>query len=73
VKNFVWLIVGVGIGFVFAHHMNKTQQGKQFFEEIDRRSREFGQAVTDSYREREAELRAEADRADEVIADLGNK
>lgn len=57
-KNFVWLVVGVAAGFVVAHEVNKSQQGKQFFTDLDAKAREFGEAISDGYRQREAELHA---------------
>lgn len=57
-KNFIWFVVGVTAGFVVAHEVNKTQQGKQFFSDLDAKAREFGEAMSDGYRQREAELRA---------------
>ncbi|HYI33171.1 MAG TPA: hypothetical protein VEX88_06895 [Glaciibacter sp.] len=63
-KNFIWLVIGVAAGFVVAHNLNKTQQGKQFFTELDAKAREFGEAISDGYRQREAELRAALGDAD---------
>ena len=63
-KNFIWLVIGVAGGFVVAHNLNKTQQGKQFFAELDAKAREFGEAISDGYRQREAELRAALGDAD---------
>ena len=60
-KNLLWLIVGVAVGFAVAHQVNKTQEGKQFFSTIDARAREFGEAVSEGYRRREAELREAID------------
>ncbi|TFD45197.1 hypothetical protein E3T55_19500 [Cryobacterium frigoriphilum] len=56
-KKFVWLVVGVAVGFVVAHEVNQTKQGKQFFNDLDVKAREFGEAISDGYRQREAELR----------------
>ncbi|MET0783629.1 MAG: hypothetical protein ABWY53_04815 [Leifsonia flava] len=53
----MWLIIGIAAGFAVAHQVNKTQEGKQFFSTIDARAREFGEAVSEGYRRREAELR----------------
>jgi hypothetical protein len=50
--------------------VNKTDQGKQFFEELDRKAHDFGAAVSDGYRKREAELRSAIDQAEDVISDL---
>lgn len=56
-KKFVWLVVGIAVGFVVAHEVNQTKQGKQFFSDLDVKAREFGEAISDGYRQREAELR----------------
>jgi hypothetical protein len=69
-KNLALLIVGIGIGFVAAHQVNKTPEGRRFFEEVDSRVGEFTGAVIEGYRAREAELRAAVAEAEETIADL---
>jgi hypothetical protein len=61
-KSILLLIVGIGTGFVIAHQVNKTPAGKQFFEDVDAKARDFSAALIDGYKTREAELRA-------VIAD----
>jgi hypothetical protein len=63
-KAIVLLIAGVGIGFLAAHQISKTPQGKQFFDEVDSKAREFGGAVIDGYKAREAELRAAVSNAE---------
>ncbi|CAN5534430.1 hypothetical protein BH10ACT6_BH10ACT6_04620 [soil metagenome] len=60
-KGFFLLAVGVAAGFVAAHYVSTTPQGKQFFDDIDARARDFSDAVVDGYKAREAELRAAAD------------
>ncbi|MHB1171673.1 MAG: hypothetical protein ACYCZY_04115 [Lacisediminihabitans sp.] len=72
-KNVLWLMVGVGIGFVAAHQVNKTPQGKAFFEDVDNRAREFSGAVVEGYKAREAELRSAVAGAEDVIADLSKR
>ena len=72
-KNIVWLIVGAAIGFVAAHQVSKTPQGKQFFDDVDEKAREFGSAVVEGYKQREAELRAAVAEAEDTIADLTNR
>ncbi len=64
-KNVIWLVIGVAAGFVVAHEVNKTQQGKAFFTELDTKAREFGEAMSEGYRQREAELHA-------ALGDVGN-
>ena len=56
-KNLAWLITGVGLGFVAAHQAARTPQGKQFFDDVDSKARDFGSAVVTGYKKREAELR----------------
>jgi hypothetical protein len=55
-KNILLLIVGVGAGFVIAHQVSKTPAGQQFFEQVERRGKEFSNALIDGYKAREAEL-----------------
>ncbi|MGN6127295.1 MAG: hypothetical protein ACTHON_12060 [Humibacter sp.] len=69
-KSFVWFVVGIVAGFAIAHQVNKTAQGKQFFEDLDRKAHDFGAAVGDGYRRREAELRTAIDEADDTISGL---
>ncbi|HEY9498219.1 MAG TPA: hypothetical protein VIQ78_04290 [Terrimesophilobacter sp.] len=69
-NKILWLIVGVGVGFVVAHQVNKTPEGRRFFEDVDNKAREFGSAVVDGYKAREAELRAAVAEAEDAIADL---
>lgn len=72
-KGLLLLIVGVGVGFVAAHQVNKTPQGRQFFEDVDSKAREFGSSVVDGYKQREAELRAAVAEAEEFFSDSRNK
>ncbi|RDV43493.1 hypothetical protein DOE76_17650 [Leifsonia sp. ku-ls] len=57
-KSFLWLLVGVAIGFAVAHKVNETPKGREFFSNIDQKARDFGEAVSDGYRQREAEIRS---------------
>jgi hypothetical protein len=57
VKKVLWLIAGIGIGFVVAHQVNKSAEGKKFFAGLDKKTRDFTDSIVDGYREREAELR----------------
>lgn len=69
-KGVFLLVAGVAIGFVVAHQVAKTPEGKRFFDDVDTKAREFGNAVVDGYKAREAELRAAVAEAEDVIADL---
>jgi hypothetical protein len=56
-KGILLLAVGVAAGFVAAHQIAKTPEGAKFFADVDAKAREFGSAVVDGYKAREAELR----------------
>ena len=72
-KGVLLLVAGIAIGFVVAHQVAKTPEGKQFFDDVDSKAREFGSAVVDGYKAREAELRAAVADAEDVIADLRSR
>lgn len=72
-RSALWLVVGIGIGFIAAHQVARTPQGAQFFDELDEKAREFGGAIIDGYKQREAELRAAVAEAEDVIADLSKR
>lgn len=72
-KSALWLVIGIGVGFLAAHQVSRTPQGKQFFDDVDTKAREFGSAVVDGYKQREAELRAAVAEAEDVIADLSSR
>jgi hypothetical protein len=52
------LVLGVAAGFVIAHQVSKTERGKQFFDDVDARTKDFSDALIDGYRAREADLRS---------------
>lgn len=56
-RSALWLIIGIGVGFVAAHLANRTDGGRAVFEDLNTRAREFGDGVASGYRSREAELR----------------
>jgi hypothetical protein len=60
-KNALWLVIGIGTGFLAAHQVNRTPAGRAFFEDLDARIQEFTGAVASGYRSRDAELRGTAD------------
>ena len=72
-KGILLLAVGVAAGFIVAHQVAKTPEGKKFFDDVDSKAREFGGAVIDGYKAREAELRAAVAEAEDVIADLRSR
>jgi hypothetical protein len=58
VKNFVLVVVGIGLGFALAHQAARTAVGARLFEDLNRTARELGDAVSEGYHQREAELKA---------------
>lgn len=72
-KGALLLIAGVAIGFVVAHEVAKTPQGKQFFDEVDSKAKEFGDAVVQGYKARETELRQAVANAQDAIDDLAKR
>ena len=72
-KSALFLVIGVAVGFIVAHQVAKTPEGKAFFDDVDSKAREFGSAVVDGYKAREAELRAAVADAEDVIADLRSR
>ncbi len=59
-RSALWLLAGVGIGFVVAHQLNQVPRGRAVFGELNARTREFGEGIATGYRSREAELRGDA-------------
>ncbi len=56
-KNSFLLLVGAAAGFVIAHQIAKTPEGQKFFADADAKAKEFGDAVKQGYKSREAELK----------------
>jgi hypothetical protein len=66
-KGLLLLVTGVGIGFLAAHQVAKTPQGKEFFDGVESKARQFGDALVDGYKQREAELRSAVSNADDAF------
>ena len=56
-KYVFWLLAGVGLGFLVAHQVNRSEAGKAFFNDVDSKARQLSEAVAAGYRERATELR----------------
>ena len=67
------LIVGIAIGFVAAHFVNQTPEGRRFFDRVNRGAREFGDAVASGYRVAEEEFSEVLDDVERRLADLEAK
>lgn len=58
-KGLVLLVVGLIAGFVAAHVLSRTPQGRAFLDDVGAKATAFGSAVVDGYRAQEAELRSD--------------
>jgi len=56
-KFIVWLLIGVGLGFIVAHKVNQTPAGKKFFADLDATTKGLTDAVVAGYKAKESELR----------------
>ncbi|KZX20270.1 hypothetical protein EV639_1079 [Rathayibacter tanaceti] len=57
-KNLALIVLGIGLGFALAHRVSRTEAGARFFADINRTAKELGEAVSEGYHQREAELKA---------------
>lgn len=72
-RRLSWLIVGVALGFVAAHFVNQTPEGRRFFERVNRGAREFGDAIAAGYRGVEEEFAEALDDVERRLAKLEAK
>jgi hypothetical protein len=59
VKKLLWFITGVSIGVLAANQLKENPKAQELAADLSRRAKDFGAAVADGYREREAEIAAE--------------
>lgn len=57
-KNILLIVLGIGLGFAVAHQISRTEAGARLFADLNRTAKELGQAVSEGYHQREAELKA---------------
>jgi len=62
-RKLLWLMTGVVLGFIGAHFVNQTPEGRRFFARVNRGLDELGSAFVAGYRMAEAE-------ADEALDDV---
>ena len=67
-KGLLLLTVGVAAGFAIAHQVSKTPEGQKFFADVDKKAKEFSDAVVQGYKSREAELKHTVEG---VVSDIG--
>lgn len=54
-RRLKWLLGGVVLGFVAAHFVNQSPEGRRFFERVNQGAREFNDALQEGYREAQAD------------------
>ncbi|AZZ55082.1 hypothetical protein [Rathayibacter iranicus] len=57
-KNILLIVIGIGLGFAVAHQISRTETGARLFADLNRTAKELGEAVSEGYHQREAELKA---------------
>lgn len=68
-RKLLWLFNGVVLGFIAAHFVNQTPEGRRFFDRVGRGVEEFGRAFSNGYHDAEQEdAEFEA-----TLRDLGSK
>ena len=58
-KKLIWFIAGISLGVAAARQLQENPKAQELAADVKRRAQEFGAAVADGYREREAEIAAE--------------
>ena len=56
-----WLVTGVVLGFVGAHFVNQTAEGRRFFARVNRGVDELGRAFASGYRDADTDDETEAE------------
>ncbi|MGK2852745.1 MAG: hypothetical protein ACSLE3_01340 [Microbacteriaceae bacterium] len=72
-RRILWLIVGAAAGVIAAYVFGRTETGGEFFSEVDKKAKDFGDAVSDGYRAREQELRAAVANVEDAITEFTKK
>ncbi|AZZ48664.1 hypothetical protein C5E02_05005 [Rathayibacter rathayi] len=57
-KNILLIVIGIGLGFAVAHRVSRTDAGSRLFADLNRTAKELGEALSEGYHQREAELKA---------------
>ncbi|MFM6980785.1 MAG: hypothetical protein ACKOWE_05215 [Micrococcales bacterium] len=55
-KRIIWFAVGISLGYVVAKQLEENPQAQAIRDDVQRRAKDFGAAVSEGFREREAEL-----------------
>ena len=55
-KKFIWFVGGIAAGLFAAKQLRENPQAQVLVDDASKRAKEFGAAVSEGFREREAEL-----------------
>ena len=55
-KKFLWFVAGISIGLVATKQLNENPKAQELAADVTSRAKDFGAAVSEGFREREAEL-----------------
>ncbi|WP_449282571.1 hypothetical protein [Leucobacter sp.] len=72
-RRLLWLLSGVAVGFVAAHFVNQTPEGRRFFARVNRGVEEFNRAFSTGYREAEGETEDLIDDVEEALRKLRDR
>lgn len=72
-RRLLWLSSGVVVGFIAAHFVNQTPEGRRFFARVNRGVEEFNRAFSAGYREAEGEAEDLIDDVEEALRRLRDK
>lgn len=72
-KKLIWFLLGVIVGFIAAHAINKDPRGSAALADVDARITEFTDRMSDAYREQEATLSAIVDDATDAVKNAARK
>lgn len=72
-RKLLWLLGGAVLGFIAAHFVNQTPEGRRFFGRLNRGLEEFNRAFSTGYHEAESEADDLLDNVEEALRRLRDK
>lgn len=67
-KKAFWLLTGIAAGLVIAKQLDENPKAQAVVDDAAKRAKEFGAAIAEGFREREAELAAPKPAAKKAVA-----
>ena len=72
-RKLMWLLGGAALGFVAAHFVNQTPEGRRFFDRVNRGAEELGRAIAAGYHEAESGVAEAIDEVEDALRDLPDR